>query len=297
MNHEAIDRLIEGVSLKKLAPHFEKISNAYRSRGDMELKKREDALAYLLYRSPSTMGVLNHLLQLVPDFQSICDMGAAMGTSALVLGGKKRITCVEAAPILVDVGKELTEGLNVVWQKGVMQGVDLTPHDLFLFSYSLNEMDIEDAYITLTKSLEHAKYILIIEPGTPEGYERILSYRNHLIELGGSILAPCPHNRTCPLEHTDRWCHFSKRIERTKAQRVLKSGSLGFEDEKYSYLLFSKEKASPQASCRVIGNLQKEKHQVSVDACTTDGFERIVATKRDKEKFHSIKKCRWGDSL
>lgn len=297
MNHQNINKLLSNVSLKKLSSNFERISHAYRNRVDMDLKTREDALAYLIYRAPATMGVLQEVIQHAPIVTTVCDVGAAMGVSALVFDPSVNITCVEQAKALVEVGKELTDGLNVVWKKGPMQTVPFTKHDLFLFSYSLNELPLQEALQALSRAYAVCQHVVIVEPGTPEGQERVLSYRDHLINEGASLVAPCPHQKKCPLAETKKWCHFSKRIERTKEHRLLKGGSLGYEDEKYSYVVFSKTTKNPETLCRVIGHPQKEKHQVSVDVCMLNGVHKVCAKKRDKELFHSIKKCRWGDSL
>ncbi|KAL0372925.1 UNVERIFIED_CONTAM: hypothetical protein Scaly_0974100 [Sesamum calycinum] len=61
------------------------------------------------------------------------------------------------------------------------------------------------------------------------------------LKTGAFIVAPCPHDGPCPLQNTDKYCHFVQRLERTSSQRLYKrsKGPLrGFEDEKFCYVAF-----------------------------------------------------------
>ena len=44
-----------------------------------------------------------------------------------------------------------------------------------------------------------ADTLVIVEPGTPAGWQRILAARRQLIESGAHVIAPCPHAHDCPL--------------------------------------------------------------------------------------------------
>ncbi|KAL6543987.1 hypothetical protein OROGR_010484 [Orobanche gracilis] len=42
------------------------------------------------------------------------------------------------------------------------------------------------------------------------------------LKTGSFIVAPCPHDGPCPLQNTDKYCHFAQRLERTSSQRSYK---------------------------------------------------------------------------
>ena len=42
---------------------------------------------------------------------------------------------------------------------------------------------------------------------------------------GAHVVAPCAHDKRCPMDGTDRWCHFSQRLQRPDTQRAVKGGA------------------------------------------------------------------------
>ena len=53
------------------------------------------------------------------------------------------------------------------------------------------------------------------------------------------------------LARKDDWCHFAQRLERTSLHRHLKSGELGYEDAKFSYMVAAKEEVA-RVKARII---------------------------------------------
>ena len=42
-------------------------------------------------------------------------------------------------------------------------------------------------------------YMILVEPGSPKGFRFINDFRNWAIKKDAMIIAPCPHNKECPL--------------------------------------------------------------------------------------------------
>src|SRR6202011_2337019 len=112
--------------------------------------------------------------------------------------------------------------------------------DLVVASYLIGE--ISDAERKALGELMWTKTrdtLLIVEPGTPAGYARILALRAQLIASGAHVAAPCPHNDKCPLQAPD-WCHFTQRLPRSRAHQQIKGVELPFEDEKFIYVALAR---------------------------------------------------------
>ena len=87
--------------------------------------------------------------------------------------------------------------------------------------------------------------LLIVEPGTPAGYARIIALRQQLIASGAHVAAPCPHDGKCPLAAPD-WCHFTQRLPRSRAHKQIKGAELAFEDEKFTYVALTRAAVEPR---------------------------------------------------
>ncbi len=89
------------------------------------------------------------------------------------------------------------------------------------------------------------------------------------------------------------WCHFAVRVERTRLHRHLKGGSLGYEDEKFCYLVAMRGGARP-AGARVVRHPEVQAGRVTVQLCTPAGLDRRVVTRRSAE-WRAARKASWGD--
>ena len=137
--------------------------------------------------------------------------------------------------------------------------------------------------------------LLVVEPGTPAGYARIISLRARLIALGAHVAAPCPHDGKCPLERPD-WCHFTQRLPRLRAHKQLKGADLPFEDEKFSYVALTRSPPSWRPS-RLLAQPIVGKAAISMKLCTASGISNAVVPRRDKTSYQRFKKISWGDAV
>jgi ribosomal protein RSM22 (predicted rRNA methylase) len=160
----------------------------------------------------------------------------------------------------------------------------------------INELD--DGARTALADLMWARTrdtLLVIEPGTPAGTQRILDLRRRLIAHGAHVAAPCPHDSECPLAAPD-WCHFTQRLPRSRVHKQLKAAELPYEDEKFIYVALSRAPL-PRQRARILTQPQTTKIAVTAKLCTDQGIGQLIAPRRDKVAYARLRKLNWGDAL
>lgn len=314
---QAIETLTANLSLSDLAKARDSLTTKYRnpSRHDKLITFMEtdlERLSYLVTRMPATYAVieevLNEILRRMPNLEinSLLDLGSGPGTAYFaavnVFHELNKISLIEQDSGLIKLGKSLEKlselETSATWKQGNITNLtELESYDLVTISYAMNELQPQDRLELITKGFNAAsKVLVIIEPGTREGFAIIRDVRAQLIAMGAHPVAPCPHAFKCPMPDTD-WCHFSKRVSRTKAHRHLKDGTLGYEDEKFSYIAVSKsEVVLPDA--RIIRHPDKHSGHTIFKLCAKEGelVSRTIS-KRDGLLYKKARKLDWGDSL
>lgn len=268
--------------------------------------------AYLGVRMPATYAAVRAALAQVkeawPDFAPInlLDLGAGPGTAMWaavdVFGGLSQTTLVERDRELIEFGRRLAKHSgdaairSAEWRAQDLREMNaIEPHDLIVASYALGEVDAEARRRVVRAAWQAARGVfVVIEPGTKRGSGQILEMRDALIGQGAHVVAPCPHANRCPLSPDD-WCHFAARVERTSAHRRIKAGSLGYEDEKYSYLAVAKTPMN-KASARIIRHPQHRVGHLHLDLCTPTGLERVTLSKKHREAYKRARKTEWGEA-
>ena len=91
------------------------------------------------------------------------------------------------------------------------------------------------------------------------------------------------------------WCHFAQRLERTSLHRQIKSAAVGHEDEKFSYLVFSRTPHAA-AKARIVRHPQKRTGHVQLILCTPQGLRDQTISKSQKEEYRLGRKATWGDA-
>lgn len=270
------------------------LTERYRTHQDKRMRNLAEKESYLLTRFPATFAVAEQVFSKIPfPYDSLLDVGSGPGTASLAAleqNTLKSITCIEQDKTLLDWAKALMPQAECKLADFTVN--HFTPHDVVVFSYSIGEIKdpypiIEKGYIAATKAL------IIIEPGTPYAYQNLMAIRSFLIQKGANIVAPCPHLKPCPLLGKD-WCHFSARVQRTRLHKLLKGADLGYEDEKYSYLIVSKTPFIGDA--RIIRPVEKHSGHLKMILCTDEGIQDKTFT-RSMENYSKLKKFEWGDSL
>lgn len=286
---EKVAALCSHYTQKELLKASEELTDRYHEKKshDSDLHR----LVYLLTRMPATYAVLKKVFSEVSIPKTILDCGAGPGTSLWALLGASisSLTLIEKDLEFVKLGKKLSPEtpFNLTWK--IQSFLTFKERaELILFSYSLNEIPQEKLSHVITRAYDQTDdFIVVVEPGTPEGFERIRQIRTQLLNLGMSLHAPCPHQNECPMTGSD-WCHFSARLSRSSLHRALKKGALGHEDEKYSYLIASKASYKP-SGVRVLRHPIKKKGHTIATLCTSHGLQKKTFTGKERKKLS------WGD--
>jgi ribosomal protein RSM22 (predicted rRNA methylase) len=311
----ALDRLATGTSRKDLAARAAAQSQNYRAGGGSQaIRSPSDALAYAFTRMPATyaaaVAVFNAVRQRgdqVCDLEprSLLDVGAGPGTAAFAAAEAfatiSDIHLVEANAGMRELGAALMleasrPALRAATYHGTLATACAVPADLVVASYVAGELAPGDlAGFAQALWAATAQALVVIEPGTPAGYGRIMQIRGLLIEAGAHVAAPCPHERSCPLVAPD-WCHFSQRLPRSRDHQQVKGAFVPFEDEKFSYVVASR--ALPRRiDARVLAPPKVTKGAVTSKLCAAEGVVADTAARRDSEAYRRRKSWRWGDGV
>lgn len=313
---EAIAGCAQGASERELKALAGELTRRYRDetgRGRRLVERSGEALAYALTRMPATYcavrSALEAALECAPGLRArtLLDVGAGTGAASwAALSGPcppGEVTLIEREPAMRELGERLMRASSLAaarearWvQADLSLDAPQGRYDLVLAAYMLGELD-EGARMRLLDALWAATegMLLIVEPGTPVGYRQLRRMRARLLELGGHIAAPCPHEGGCPLDEGD-WCHFTCRVARSKLHRALKGGASPYEDEKFCYMACTRAPARPCAA-RVRRHPWIEPGRVTLEVCAQGGLERRTALRRDGAAFKAARKADCGDAL
>lgn len=310
----AVDRALEGVPLAELQRAADTLSSRYRAEvrdGRLHLSDEMFARAYLATRLPATFAAVRASMEsaaeLLPDFapKSLLDVGAGPGTALWAAAdcwpSLASARMLEASAAIRKVGEALSAhaGLDrIEWAAAdASKAIDAGKADLVTLCYVLDELSPAERLVLVERLWGATEALLVIvEPGTPAGWKRMMAVREKLLALGAHLAAPCPHSKPCPLVAPD-WCHFSRRVARSRLHRLTKRGEVPWEDEKYIYLAASRTPAAPFAA-RVLAPARGGSGKIQLKLCQADGsVEERLLTKRDGELFKAARRADWGDIL
>ncbi len=306
---DAIEDLLGGHTLGDLQEAYATLSYRYRTQpGASGFASELETLAYLAARLPATYAVVRRCLKELPKGfipENILDLGAGPGTASLacleaypptaltlieqnktILGwGKRLFAAAPNAPTLINYQNKNLLNLSVGGS-----------YDMVIASYVFGELSPNHQETLLQTALDmSSKYLLIILPGTPAGFGILRSLRELAIGKGSHVLAPCTHQKSCPMGEND-WCHFPVRLPRSSWHKRLKGGELGYEDEKFSYLILSKE---PMAHETQAGRIIKKPHHGgghgTIDVCSQGELSTVSYSRKKFPNYRNLKDLEWGD--
>ena len=309
---QAIENQIKDIKINELKNEAEKLSDRYLNEertGKTLLSKEIEALAYSIMRMPATFGavttVLKNTLNIVKNnkYKTLVDIGSGTGASIWAVDNLlevDKIICLEREEAMRKIGQSLLKNnekiRDIEWINKDITKEELPAADIITMSYVINELAEENRKILIEKLLKiDAKLILIIEPGTPEGFKNIKQIQKKALNKGKYIIAPCTSQEICKLPEDD-WCHSLVRVERTKIHKLLKNAELSYEDEKFSYIVISNEKYDLPES-RILRHPIIEKGKITLKLCEKGNIKEKIITKKDKESFKKSKKKNCGDEF
>lgn len=309
-----IEKEVDKYKITVLKEYSQNLSNKYmgeKRTGKTLLNQEVEAVAYSVIRMPATFGAiissLNNILENNCDLKitSLLDIGAGTGAASWAVNeilDLESITCIEREKVMSNLGKRLMQSGNDVLRKAKWIDKDIIRDninekaDLVVVSYMINELKEEDRVGIIEKLLNFTnKVLLIIEPGTPEGFKNIKKIRNEAIKRNLNIIAPCTHCNECELPEDD-WCSSVVRVQRSKVHKILKSGDVPFEDEKFSYIAISKIESN-HADVRILRHPIIQNKMVRLKLCTENGIHEVTVTKKYADIYKEVKKKNVGDSI
>ena len=313
---DALERALAGTAVKQLAGAVDRLMENYRGAPPTDrpvIRTALDVAAYAAYRMPATFGAvrfaLNEFAAVAGEWRPTSHVDVGGGTGAATWAVAQTWPTVRSS-VVVDwaeptreLGRRLAQGAaqpgvrDAQWvAQEIGPGTRLPEADLVTMSYVLNELTPEARTAIVAEMIARGRVVAIVEPGTPEGYRRVIEARAQLIEAGMSVAAPCPHDLTCPISLQDDWCHFATRINRSATHRQIKGASLSYEDEKFSYVIASRVPFEPAAG-RVLRHPQRAKKIVQFPVCAQDGkVVRTTVTKSQGEAYREAKDVAWGNA-
>jgi ribosomal protein RSM22 (predicted rRNA methylase) len=304
----ALEALLEGVPRKELAAAAQKMSAGYRQgETSAPITTPLQAAAYAVARMPATFAassaVFARLADVMPAFnpRSLLDVGAGIGAASWAAVTQwpdiASVIMLDRNPALRTLARRLVGPQAGSLINAEILAGDLSAEkpkaDLVVASYVLAELP-EDQVVSVARDLWQATFgaLALVEPGTPDGFSRIRNARAALIQAGAHVAAPCTHDHDCPLQEGD-WCHFSQRLARSRDHMRLKDATVPFEDERYSYVVVTREKVSNGA--RILAPPLETKPGLTFKLCDETGLHARFVAARDKGEYRRVRKRGWGD--
>jgi ribosomal protein RSM22 (predicted rRNA methylase) len=349
---EALDGVLSGVAVRDVTVAVDRLIERYRAGQPASqpiLTGAVDVLAYAAYRMPATYAAarsaLAALRRAVPGFapRRHLDVGGGTGAAAWAVvdafDSVAEVSVLDGVPEALALGQKLgTHAASAAlraatWRAERLQASALPTVDLVTVCYVLGELtppDQADLVARCAASATPGGAVVVVEPGTPAGYARILAARDGLLGAGLRLAAPCPHGRACPIASTsgplagppdriqggakdstsgplagppDRiqgggrdWCHFAARVNRSELHRRVKGGELGYEDEKFSYVAGFAGADAITPMGRVLRHPLQRKGLVTLQVCTVDGVAGPeLVSRRQGERYRAARDLAWGD--
>lgn len=318
-----------GLSQNDMKKAFETMHLGYTSGQSkkMRLVTSSQIDAYISLRRPATLqsacSVFSRLREVLPSFspKSIVDIGTGPMTVLeayhSVFSETLASACfIEAQPIFCAIITELIKKLeHCSSTKYRLIQDEVTSFstqnffssqgdkfDMATLSYSIGELESHDRNIVIDRLMRSCRSLVLIEPGTPRGWATLMAIRDTILQdTRWTIVAPCPHTKSCPFTGTSDWCHETVRLRRSSSHIRIKGGSLSYEDEPFSYLIAVEKESFPDCIEEYGRIVHRPKHRSGHTHCTLctprGDFQEVTVSKKAGPLYQVIRKKEWGDII
>ena len=304
----AIDRSVH--ASEAVAAAAGDLSTAYRGDGTSRLGDARAAEAYAAVRMPATFAAgaraMSAGAERLPGFApaSLLDLGAGPGATSwaatAIWPTIESVVAVEPERAAIELGRRLAGDRDWSWRPGDAAAIELEPADVVATGYLLGELTPDARARVVDRAWAATRGVLVlVEPGSRAGFERILAARDRLIGAGARIVAPCPGEATCPVAASrTTWCHFLARLDRSPLHRAVKRAALSWEDEPFSYLVAARPSVVADPRPRIVlGRPRQRPGVVELRVCDDGRIETVVRSRRDGPAYRAARDLEWGDAI
>jgi ribosomal protein RSM22 (predicted rRNA methylase) len=271
------------------------------------------ARAYAAARMPATYAAcargMAAAADRLPGFhpKRVLDVGAGTGAASwaatAVWPSLAELTLVDREPAAIAVGRPIAAAgpgnlAGATWLVADINRELPERADLVVAAYVLGELAAMDAAGAVGRLWASTDGVLIlVEPGSRAGFERIRTARAALIAAGGHVAAPCPGDEACPIVDP-AWCHFLARLDRSPLQRGAKAADLSWEDEPFSYVAVARPAVPAERAPRVVlGRPRQRPGVVELRVCLDGRIEQRTLSRRDGPAWKVARDLAWGDPV
>lgn len=312
----AIEQALASTPTERWVRAAQELSERYRGprEGAQPLATGDlQALGYAALVLPATYaqmrGALAATAARAPGWSpaTLLDLGSGPGTALWAASAQfpslTSATAYEREPALIGLGRTLARtsthsALRAArWERGNLQQFAPTArYDLVIIGHVLNELEPSLCQQVLARAWAATTgVLLIVEPGTAAAFEVVRAARDALLSEGAYTIAPCAHDRPCPLEND--WCHFPQRLQRPAFQRRARGAPSPWEDSKFAYAALARFAPPAPIWGRVIREPVSNKAYAEVQVSSVNGIEQVRALKRHRAAFRAVKDLAWGQAL
>lgn len=279
--------------------------------------------------------VTEELVRRRPDFtpRTVLDFGTGPATALWALhntykhGSLDKFVGVDVSETMLSMGEKLIKSCTAR-RKPEWSTVTLKRHlspsaseqfDVVIAAFTINELPSDEIKAMMIRTLwaKTKSYFIMIEHGELDDYRAILNARNLILAderengedtVNAHVVAPCPHDKTCPLLRTARkesnkvnWCQFKQNYTINKDAMNMLNVKKPQNKTMYSYVIMEKGPRLAQADYgRILNTPKKKKGKVHLDICHPYGervpsFEVAKATNlsRYSDARHAINAQAW----